>query len=147
MSFVYDAAIVAYPLYQTSKLLQTSTSAAQVLTADTYRWLHFWITFGGFKMLENAGANNIPFFYGIQTVMLLSMYSIEQSVLVGRALPKIANLYIRGVDRCYELWDQQNIVTKEHQTRVTGAWNRVSSFFWRTTERTERTEPPSEKTE
>jgi len=124
MSSVYDFALVAYPLYQTSKHLAAEDAA--VSADDSKRLLNFWVTFGGLKVLESFGANHIPFFYVAETLVLLSLYSKEHSVVVSSFLPRIGKLYVHAVDQAYTAWTESSTVKKTMSSVTTNSWYQSS---------------------
>lgn len=148
-AFVYDAALIAYPLYGTSKHLTSSPqtspqseseSAARLCEAE--RWLRFWLTFGGIKLLENMGANSIPFFYVFEGIVLMSMYSAEHSVFVAGILPKFCDVYVRSWDRAQQTLNQQTVVTQANTSWLTGAWHAWHKVFafWNPSSKVQKTE-------
>ncbi len=135
MAFVYDAALIAYPLYQTSRYLTAAEGSENAQIAN--RWLTFWLTYSCFKFVENMAANSIPFFYVVEGIVLLSMYSVEHSVIVNRALPKVCGAYINGADKLHHIWSHQTIVTQAQTSWISGIWNHATSFFGKKIQKTD----------
>jgi hypothetical protein len=119
MTSVYNFALVAYPLYQTSNHFSSNEPTEE----ESRRLLNFWVTFGGFKVLESFGADHIPFFYIAETLVLVSLYSKEHSVIVSSFLPRIGKMYNNTVDKAYNAWTESATV-KNTVTSVT-----TNSFY------------------
>lgn len=129
MSVVFHGALVAYPLYQTSKHVLTSEDSEN-RQATTMRWLHFWLVFGGFQMLEDVGADKVPFFYLLEAAVLLSMYSAEHATLIGSLLPKLCQGYISGVDKAHKWWNEKAITQLDESQRswLSSGWSKAQSI-------------------
>ena len=116
---LFDSALVAYPLYQTSKhILATrnlDTDEEDDLTCilQAYyaadRWLTFWITFGLVELVQGFGADGIPGFHLAKAALFLSLYSVEHATLVEAIMPKVCATYITGADRARKWWNESAV--------------------------------------
>jgi len=131
---LFDCALVAYPLYQTSKhVLDTREIDEDDVDAPIFhasdRWLTFWLTFGLVEILQGFGADGIPGFQLAKAATLLSLYSVEHATLVSAFMPRICGLYIGGVDRGRKWWNESAVPgvqkTVENTGWLTSAKNKV----------------------
>jgi hypothetical protein len=137
---IFDGALVAYPLYQTSKHVSSrfQITANQPALNDeqqnlvlkraydaSSRWLMFWTTFGALKITEQFGAGGIPGFHFFKALLLLSMYSSEHGAVMGALFPRLCAQYISFSDRVVQWWNdtaQQRAKALEKVNKKSGGW-------------------------
>lgn len=147
---IFDTALVAYPLYQTSKhIMDTRNVGAEgedEVDAPIYhaadRWLTFWLTFGLIELVQGFGADGIPGFHLAKAAVLLSLYSVEHATLVGALMPRLCGGYIQGADRARKWWNESAIpqvkTTVQNTSWLSSAKNRVYGLFgWNDDEKKE----------
>lgn len=143
---IFDSALVAYPLYKTSKhILATrefdmSEDNLQGLQ-DNYeaadRWLTFWLTFGLIELFQGFGGDTIPGFHMAKAAVLLSLYSVEHATLIGALMPRVCASYIQGADRAKKWLNDTAVPQVKKQVQDTSwvgaAQQRIYGLFgWNT---------------
>ena len=137
---IFDSALVAYPLYMTSKHILAARDLdddAEVFDRDAYaasdRWLTFWLTFGLVELVQGFGADGIPGFHLAKAAVLLSLYSVEHATLIGALIPRVCSSYITAADRGRKWWTESAVPrvkkTVVNTTWITSAQTRVSRLF------------------
>jgi hypothetical protein len=135
---LFDTALVAYPLYQTSRhILDTRDVGGgdedDYVDAPIYyasdRWLTFWLTFGLVELLQGFGADGIPGFHLAKALVLLSLYSVEHATLVSAFMPRVCAGYIQGTDKARKWWNESAIpqvkTTVENTSWITSVKDRL----------------------
>jgi hypothetical protein len=137
---IFDGALVAYPLYQTSKHVsarfqntnadQDGPSVDQSLVPKrvydaSSRWLMFWTTFSVLKITEQFGMGGVPGFHFFKALLLLSMYSAEHGAVMGALFPRLCFQYISLSDRVVQWWNEtalQRAEALEKVNKKSGGW-------------------------
>ena len=125
---IFDAALISYPLYRTSEaVVHEGEDETQVDRSELFRWLSFWMTYGGFKCVEQFGADGIPGFHFLKAGLLLSMWSREHSALMSIAVPKACSAVLMAGDRAMEWWNTTASPIVEQKTSWLGS---LKERFW-----------------
>lgn len=133
---VFDAALVAYPLYETCALVVSpaingdaaNVNALVKSEADSRRLMRFWFVYGGLNVSERFGADGIPGYHLAKGALLIAMYSDVHSELINSAvLQRACQQYLNLANRIKAWWSSNAVPQIASIDKQSGGWLKSSA--------------------